>query len=54
MLEKIGFVRLRSGKGDHSVYARETERVVLDGSPNHELPKPVWARIRKRFGFREE
>ena len=54
MLEEVGFRRLRAGKGDHTIYARGKERVALDGSPNHELPMPVWVKIRKNYGLREE
>jgi len=53
MLEAIGFRWLRSGKGDHTVYARGAERVVLDGGPNHETPKPVWAKLRKLHGLED-
>jgi predicted RNA binding protein YcfA (HicA-like mRNA interferase family) len=54
MLEEVGFRRLRSGKGDHTIFARGEERVALDGSPNHELPMPVWAKIRKNYGLKEK
>jgi hypothetical protein len=54
MLEAVGFRRLRSGKGDHTVFGRETERVALDGGPNHELPKPVWEELRKNYGLKEK
>ncbi len=53
MLEEVGFQRLRSGKGDRTDFARGSERVTLDGGPNHELPKPVWAKLRKKYGLRE-
>ena len=54
MLEEVGFRRFRSGYGDHTVFARVTERVALDGGPNHELPKPVWAKLRKKYGLKEQ
>ncbi len=52
MLEAIGFRRLRSGKGDHTIYARGEEREALDGGPNHEVPKGTWEELRKRYGLR--
>jgi len=42
MLEEIWFYRLRSGKGDHTIYARGEERVALDGSPNQKMRKGMW------------
>jgi hypothetical protein len=53
MLTEIGFKRLRAGKGDHVIYARGTERESVDGGPNHELPKPYWDKLRKKYGLRE-
>ena len=53
MLEAIGFQRLRSGKGDHTIFARGTERVTIDGSPNHELKKGFWLKLRKEYGLEE-
>lgn len=53
MLEEIGFRRLRSGKGDHTVFARGPERVALDGGPNHEMPKGQWQKLRKKYGLKE-
>lgn len=52
MLEEIGFERLRSGKGDHTVFARRTERVVLDGGPNYELPKGQWKKLCKAYALK--
>jgi predicted RNA binding protein YcfA (HicA-like mRNA interferase family) len=49
MLEAIGFRRLRFGKGDHTVYARGVERVVIDGGPNHEMSKGQWEKLRKEY-----
>jgi predicted RNA binding protein YcfA (HicA-like mRNA interferase family) len=54
MLEAIGFRRLRSGKGDHTIYARGTERVVIDGGPNHEIPMPVWRKLRREFDLEDK
>jgi len=53
MLEVIGFRFLRRGKGDHDVYARGTEREIIAGSMNHELPKGLWEELRKKYGLRE-
>jgi hypothetical protein len=53
MLEAIGFRFLRRGKGDHSVYARGTERISLDGSDNREMKKGAWEKLRKRFDLGE-
>jgi hypothetical protein len=53
MLEAVGFHRLRSGKGDHVIYARGNERESLDGGPNHEIPKPRWEKLRKKYGLEE-
>ena len=53
ILKDVGFTRLRSGKGDHTIYARGTERVVLDGGPNHEIPKTYWEKLRKAYGLKE-
>jgi predicted RNA binding protein YcfA (HicA-like mRNA interferase family) len=52
----MGFVLERRGKGDHSIYRHPVtgDVVVLDGGPNHELPKPVWHKLQKRFGWRDE
>jgi predicted RNA binding protein YcfA (HicA-like mRNA interferase family) len=52
MLEEIGFQRLRSGKGDHTIYERGAERVSIDGGPNHEMPKGRWQKLRKKFGLK--
>jgi predicted RNA binding protein YcfA (HicA-like mRNA interferase family) len=53
MLVAVGFRRKRQGKGDHTVYARGTERVVPDGGPNHELSLPFWKKLRKQYGLKE-
>lgn len=52
MLEDVGFSRLRPGKGDHTIYARGAERVVLDGGPNHEMAKGLWTKLRKAYGLK--
>jgi predicted RNA binding protein YcfA (HicA-like mRNA interferase family) len=52
MLEAIGFERLRSGKGDHTIYARGTERVTIDGGPNREFPKGRWEKLRKAYDLK--
>jgi hypothetical protein len=55
MLKAVGFVKLRpGGRGDHTIYGRGTERVSLDGEPNHEVPMPVWAKLRKKYGLKDE
>jgi predicted RNA binding protein YcfA (HicA-like mRNA interferase family) len=51
MLEAIGFRRLRSGKGDHTIYARGADRVSIDGSPSKELKKGTWESLRKKYGL---
>ncbi|MHB8177808.1 MAG: type II toxin-antitoxin system HicA family toxin [Vulcanimicrobiaceae bacterium] len=40
-LSALGFVLVRHGKGDHSIYLNPQtgEKVVIDGGPNHELPR---------------
>ncbi len=53
MLEAVGFQRLRSGKADHTIYARGDEREAIDGGPNHEVPKPRWEKRRKKYGLKE-
>jgi len=52
MLEDIGFVLKRRGKGDHTIYVRGTEEESIDGSPNHEMPKGRWEKLRKKYGLR--
>ena len=39
MLEEIGFRFKRRGKGDHTIYIRGNEEEVVDGGPNHEMPR---------------
>jgi hypothetical protein len=52
MLEQVGFRFKRRGKGDHTVYARGSEEEVIDGSPNHEMPKHRWEMLRKKYGLK--
>jgi len=52
-LESIGFRRLRSGKGDHTIYARGSERVSIDGGPNRELKNGFWLKLRNEYGLGE-
>ena len=54
-LTEKGFALARRGKGDHSIYRNPNtgEIVVLDGSPNHELPIGVWRKLQKRFGWKD-
>jgi predicted RNA binding protein YcfA (HicA-like mRNA interferase family) len=49
----VGYVLKRRGKGDHSVYfnPETNHQITIDGGPNHELPKPVWQKIKKRLGW---
>ena len=51
-----GFILKRRGKGDHSVYYNPLtgEKITIDGSLSHEIPKPVWEKLKKRFGWRDE
>jgi predicted RNA binding protein YcfA (HicA-like mRNA interferase family) len=53
MLEAIGFELLRSGKGDHTIYVRGTEKETIDGGPNHEMSKGTWLKLRKRYRLKE-
>jgi len=52
-LSKSGYLLKRRGKGDHSVYynPRTNHQITIDGSPNHELPDPVWKNLKKRLGW---
>ncbi|MBC5811189.1 MAG: hypothetical protein GIW95_10135 [Candidatus Eremiobacteraeota bacterium] len=52
---RLGYIRKRHGKGDHTVYynPRTGDQITLDGSPNHELPKAVWEKLKKRLGWDE-
>ncbi len=54
-LMRLGYIRKRHGKGDHTVYynPRTGDQITLDGSPNHELPKAVWEKLKKRLGWDE-
>jgi predicted RNA binding protein YcfA (HicA-like mRNA interferase family) len=54
MLETIGFRFVRRGKGDHTLYARGDEIVIIAGSPNRELKKGAWETLRKRFDLGEQ
>jgi len=50
----MGFVIVRRGKGDHTIYEHpETgQRIVIDGSLDHEVPMPVWLKLKKRFKWK--
>jgi predicted RNA binding protein YcfA (HicA-like mRNA interferase family) len=54
LLREHGFTVERSGKGDHTVFSNPTsgERYVLDGSDSHEVPRPVWEKLKKRLRVR--
>jgi predicted RNA binding protein YcfA (HicA-like mRNA interferase family) len=53
-LREQGFTIERPGKGDHTVFYNPTtgERYVLDGADSHELPKPVWEKLKKQLGLK--
>jgi len=53
-LKAMGFVIVRRGKGDHTIYEHpETgQKIVIDGSPDHEVPMPVWVKLKKRFKWK--
>jgi predicted RNA binding protein YcfA (HicA-like mRNA interferase family) len=55
-LNADGFVLKRRGRGDHSVYQnpKTGAQVTIDGAPSHEVPKAVWEKLKKRFGWRDE
>jgi hypothetical protein len=52
MLEGVGFVLKRRGKGDHTIYSRGSQEESIDGSANHEMPKGRWYKLRKKYGLR--
>jgi predicted RNA binding protein YcfA (HicA-like mRNA interferase family) len=54
-LRAAGYEVARRGRGDHTIYRHpETnDMVVIDGSPDHEVPKAVWQKLKKRFGWKE-
>ena len=53
LLRQHGFTEERPGKGDHTVfYNRRTgEHYTLDGADSHEVPMPVWTKLKKRLGI---
>jgi hypothetical protein len=52
MLEEIGFRFQRRGKGDHTIYMRGDQQESVAGSPNHEVPKKRWERLRKKYDLK--
>lgn len=54
MLRRAGFVFLRHGKGDHTVYRNPVtgEEVSLDGAPSHEMARGAWLALKKRLDLR--
>ena len=52
-LRAAGYEMVRRGKGDHTIYVHPVtgDKIVIDGSPDHELPRPVWQKLKKRFGW---
>jgi predicted RNA binding protein YcfA (HicA-like mRNA interferase family) len=53
-LRDHGFTIERTGKGDHTVFYNPTsgEQYTLDGADSHELPRPVWEKLKKRLGMK--
>jgi len=51
-LRKSGSDSSAVPKGDHTIYARGLEEEVIDGSPNHEVPKHRWEMLRKKYGLK--
>ncbi len=54
LLRELGFTVERPGKGDHTVFSNPTtgESYALDGADSHEVPRPVWAKLKKRLGLK--
>jgi hypothetical protein len=54
LLRRYGFTVERPGKGDHTVFYNPTTGVhhTLDGADSHELPRPVWAKLKKLLGLK--
>jgi predicted RNA binding protein YcfA (HicA-like mRNA interferase family) len=54
LLRQYGFTVERPGKGDHTVFSNPItgEGYALDGADSHELPRPVWQKLKKRFGIK--
>jgi predicted RNA binding protein YcfA (HicA-like mRNA interferase family) len=54
-LKAAGYIVDRRGKGDHTIYRNPVtgDSISLDGGPNHEIPYPVWQKLKKRLGWSE-
>lgn len=54
LLEKSGYVFVRQGKGDHRIFERPGDPIIvlLDGGDNEELASWAWDDIQKRCGLK--
>jgi predicted RNA binding protein YcfA (HicA-like mRNA interferase family) len=52
-LKAAGYVLERQGKSDHTIYRNPAtgDSISIDGAPNHEMPFPVWRKMKKRLGW---